>query len=183
MCCLLPVLKRMGFHTRAWQYSISPTLPFFSLSPVETPEFSGVVAGNISPLWKFLHTRIMIKNYCVLYSLLTSTIYLQPASWERLGVFGNVSDICLLNLAPGMSPWEVFHEPCSSEVVLECMYSAEGRCVWRRRRKYSKNIRDVSCTVESSWQVELAAVDLHIINLLGVFTPAFYCSTTQHMLV
>lgn len=36
-----------------------------------------------------------------------------------------------------------------------------------------KNIRNVPCTVESSWQVELAAVDLHVINLLGVFTPAF----------
>lgn len=41
MCCLLPVLKRMGFHTRAWQYSISPTLPFLSLSCRNTRIFWG----------------------------------------------------------------------------------------------------------------------------------------------
>lgn len=46
-----------------------------------------------------------------------------------------------------------------------------------------KNIRNVPYTVESNWQVELAAMDLHIINLVEVFTPAFYCSAAQHRLV
>lgn len=46
-----------------------------------------------------------------------------------------------------------------------------------------KKIRNVPYTVESNWQVELAAMDLHIINLVGVVTPAFYCSATQYRLV
>lgn len=38
-------------------------------------------------------------------------------------------------------------------------------------------VRDVSRTAECIWQVELAAMDLLIVNLLGEFTPAFYCSS------
>lgn len=46
-----------------------------------------------------------------------------------------------------------------------------------------ENIRNVPCRVESSWQVELADMNLHIVKILGVFTPAFYHSATQHRLM
>lgn len=159
-------------------------LPYhFSLSAVETPVFSWAVAGNISSLSSFLHTRILSKNHCVLYSW-----------WPLLNICrqlpGKIRLLwqCFWHLPPHFQPeaWlseRYFHEPCSSDMVLECMYSAEGGCLWRRWRKYAKNIRNVPYTMESNWQVELAAMDLHIINLVGVFTPAFYCSATQHRLV
>lgn len=41
MCCLLPVQKRMGFHTRAWQNSTSPPVSFLLFSCRNTSIFWG----------------------------------------------------------------------------------------------------------------------------------------------
>lgn len=84
-------------------------LPYhFSLSAAETPVFSGAVAGNISSLWSFLHTRILSKNHCVLYSWWPLLIICrQPPRKDQapLAVFLTFTSSLL---ARGMALWEVF---------------------------------------------------------------------------
>lgn len=95
MCCLLPVQKRMRFHTRAWQNSTSPALPFLSLCCRNTSIFWGSGWEHFLSLKFSAHKNTEQNPLCPL-QLVTSTDYLQTASQERIGTFGNVSDIYLL---------------------------------------------------------------------------------------
>lgn len=183
MCCLLPVQKVMGFHTRAWQNSTSPALPFLSLYCRNTSIFWGSGWEHFLSLKFSAHKNTEQKPLCPL-QLMTSTEYLQTASKERLGTFGNVSDIYLLTSSQRNFLWEAF-----SWAMF--FWNGTGVYVLSWKRMSMKEMVEIckkKCAIhsgkwKSNWQVELAAMDLHIINFVGVFTLACYCSATQHRLV
>lgn len=74
-----------------------------------------------------------------------------------------------------------------SHVLLKWYWSVCTQLKEEVYERHGGNVQKESAIHSGKWksnlQVELTAMDLHIINLIGVFTPACYCSTTQHRLV